>query len=63
MMVNLDLFKQAGVEPPKTWEDFYAAAKKISALPDVHGFGLQGKEVETDADPDDALVVEWRRHP
>jgi len=49
MMVNLDLFKQAGVEPPKTWEDFYTAAKKISALPGVYGFGLQGKEVETDA--------------
>lgn len=49
MMVNLDLFKQAGIEPPKTWEDFYAAAKKLSALPNVYGFGLQGKETETDA--------------
>ncbi len=49
MMVNLDLFKAAGVEPPKTWEEFYQAAKKLSALPNVYGFGLQGKEVETDA--------------
>ncbi len=48
MMINLDLFKQAGVEPPKTWEEFHTAAKKISALPNVYGFGLQGKETETD---------------
>ena len=50
MMVNLDLLKQAGIDhAPKTWEEFYDAAKKISALPGVYGFGLQGKEVETDA--------------
>ncbi len=49
MMINLDLFKQAGLEPPKTWDDFYGAAKKLSSLPNVYGFGLQGKEVETDA--------------
>ena len=50
MMVNLDLLKQAGVnEAPKTWDEFYDAAKKVSALPGVYGFGLQGKEVETDA--------------
>ena len=49
MMVNLDLFKKAGVEPPKTWDEFYQAAKKISALGDgIYGFGLQGKETETD---------------
>lgn len=49
MMINLDLFKQAGIEPPKTWDEFYGAAKKLSAMPNVYGFGLQGKEVETDA--------------
>ena len=48
MMVNLDLLKQAGVEPPKTWDDFHLAAKKLAQLPNVYGFGLQGKEVETD---------------
>ena len=48
MMVNLDLFKQAGLEPPKTWEDFYGAAKKIAGMPNTYGFGLQGKETETD---------------
>ncbi len=50
MMVNLDLLKKAGVEQaPKTWAEFYAAAKKLSALPGVYGFGLQGKAVEPDA--------------
>ena len=49
MRVNLDLCKRAGLEPPKTWEEFYAAAHKLAALPNVYGFGLQGKEVETDA--------------
>lgn len=51
MMVNLDLLKQAGVDhAPKTWTEFHDAAKKLSALPGgVYGFGLQGKEVETDA--------------
>ncbi len=49
MMVNLDLFDRAGAKPPKTWDEFYDAAKKISALGDgVYGFGLQGKEIETD---------------
>ena len=49
MMVNLDLFDRAGAKPPKTWEEFHDAAKKISALGDgTYGFGLQGKEIETD---------------
>ena len=49
MMVNLDLFEKAGVAPPETWEDFYTAAQKISEIPGAFGFGLQGKEIETDA--------------
>lgn len=49
MMVNLDLYKQVGVEPPKTWDELYTAAKKISAIPGSFGFGLQGKEIETDS--------------
>ncbi len=49
MMVNLDLYKQAGAEPPKTWDELYTAAKKISAIPGVFGVGMQGKEIETDA--------------
>jgi len=49
MMINKGLFDAAGAEPPETWDDLYAAAEKISALPDAFGFGMQGKEIETDA--------------
>ena len=49
MFYNKSLFEEAGVEPPETWEDVKAAAEKISALgDDIAGFGLQGKEIETD---------------
>jgi multiple sugar transport system substrate-binding protein len=50
MYYNKDLFAKAGIaEPPKTWDELKAAAEKISALgEDVHGFGLQGREIETD---------------
>jgi multiple sugar transport system substrate-binding protein len=50
MFYNKDLFERAGVDgPPETWEDVRAAAEAISALEgDVAGFGLQGKEIETD---------------
>jgi multiple sugar transport system substrate-binding protein len=50
MMVNLDLYEKAGVAPPTTWDELYTAAQAINALPeDVFAFGLQGKEIETDA--------------
>jgi multiple sugar transport system substrate-binding protein len=49
MMVNLDLYKKAGATPPTNWDELYQASKKIAALPDTFGFGLQGKEIETDA--------------
>jgi multiple sugar transport system substrate-binding protein len=47
---NKDLFEKAGIaEPPKTWDEAKAAAEKIKALGgEVYGFGLQGKEIETD---------------
>ncbi|MGQ7847415.1 ABC transporter substrate-binding protein [Granulosicoccus sp. 3-233] len=50
MYYNKDLFEQAGIESvPQTWEELGAAARKISALgDDIAGFGLQGKEIETD---------------
>ncbi len=55
MMVNLDLFDRAGATPPKTWDELHDAAQKIAKLPDTFGFGLQGKEIETDAYYDYAL--------
>lgn len=49
MLVNKDLFDKAGAALPTTWDELYDGAAKISALGDVYGFGLQGKEIETDA--------------
>ncbi|CAN0656710.1 putative binding protein BRA0748/BS1330_II0741 (plasmid) [Nitratireductor aquimarinus] len=50
MYYNKDLFEQAGItEVPDTWDELAEAAKKIGALgDDIAGFGLQGKEIETD---------------
>ncbi|MEM1284408.1 MAG: sugar ABC transporter substrate-binding protein [Pseudomonadota bacterium] len=50
MYYNTDLFEQAGIaEVPDTWEELADAAERISALgDDVFGFGMQGKEIETD---------------
>lgn len=43
LFYNKVLFKQAGVDaPPKTIEDFAAAAKKVSALPGKSGYCLRG---------------------
>lgn len=42
LFYNKDLFEQAGIaEPPKTWDELYEAAKKISELGDgVVGYGM-----------------------
>jgi multiple sugar transport system substrate-binding protein len=50
MYYNKDLFEKAGIaEPPATWDELKADAEKITALGgDVYGYGLQGKEIETD---------------
>ncbi len=50
MYYNKALFEEAGIaEPPATWDELKAAAEKIKALGgDAYGFGLQGKEIETD---------------
>ena len=50
MFYNRDLLERAGYsKPPETWRELEEMAAKISALgDDIHGFGLQGKESETD---------------
>lgn len=51
MYYNKDLFEKAGIAaPPATWDELVEDAKKIKALgaKDTYGFGLQGKEIETD---------------
>jgi multiple sugar transport system substrate-binding protein len=51
MYYNKAMFEQAGIaEPPQTWDELKDAAAKIAALgDDTYGFGIQGKEIETDA--------------
>ena len=50
MYYNSDLFEQAGVAPPTTWDEALAAAKAISDLgDDIFGFGIQGAKIETEA--------------
>ncbi|MDW6023994.1 sugar ABC transporter substrate-binding protein [Mesorhizobium sp. BAC0120] len=50
MYYNKELLEKAGIkEPPKTWAELKDDAAKIKALGnDAFGFGLQGKEIETD---------------
>ncbi len=50
MYYNKSLFEQAGIDaPPETWDELKEDAKKISDLGDgIAGYGLQGKEIETD---------------
>ena len=46
---NKAMLKKAGVEPPKSWDEWKTAAQKIQAAnPGVAAIGVQGKEVETD---------------
>jgi multiple sugar transport system substrate-binding protein len=51
MYVNKALLREAGVAAtPVTWDELVAAARKVKALGrNAYGFGLQGKEIETDA--------------
>ncbi|MGF6985549.1 multiple sugar transport system substrate-binding protein [Paraburkholderia atlantica] len=45
---NKDLFAKAGYpNGPKTWNDVIDASKKLKTM-GIAGFGLQGKEIETD---------------
>lgn len=37
-----DLFEQAGLQPPKTCEEFRDAAIKLTKAPTTYGFGLRG---------------------
>ncbi|MDR3375922.1 MAG: sugar ABC transporter substrate-binding protein [Ancalomicrobiaceae bacterium] len=45
LLVHTELLKQAGVEPPKTWDELVAAAKKIQATTGKPGFGIAGRGV------------------
>lgn len=46
---NKDLLEAAGVtQPPNTWDELLEVARKVHNPPHAYGFGLQGKEIETD---------------
>ena len=47
---NKDLYEKAGVTSvPKTWDELRAASEKVKAMGGgAYGFGIQGKEIETD---------------
>jgi multiple sugar transport system substrate-binding protein len=49
MLVNMDLLNKVGAQPPKTWNQLYDVAQKLSTIPGDFGFGLQGKQIETDS--------------
>ncbi len=50
LFINKDLFAQAGIaNAPTTWDEAYAAAKKISALGEgIYGIGMQGHDLDTE---------------
>lgn len=50
MYYNKELFEKAGIaKPPASWTELQEDARKIKALGSgTFGFGLQGKEIETD---------------
>ncbi|NGZ74935.1 ABC transporter substrate-binding protein [Saccharibacillus alkalitolerans] len=42
---NKDMLNEAGIEPPKTWDELYAAAEKLSK-PGVYGFAMTAVKTE-----------------
>lgn len=48
MFYNKDLFAKAGQKVPKNWDELEKSAAEIAKIEGNYGFGLQGKEVETD---------------
>ncbi len=49
LFYRTDLFREAGLEPPRTWSEQLDAALTLNNPPNVHGLGLPGaREYETD---------------
>ena len=45
-----DLFREAGLKPPQTWDELIAAAEKVASPPRLYGFGLPAAESEESAE-------------
>jgi multiple sugar transport system substrate-binding protein len=45
-----DLFEQAGLKPPQTWDDVIAAAQKLHNPPDMTGYGMTFSRKSDDMD-------------
>jgi multiple sugar transport system substrate-binding protein len=44
-----DLLKKAGYDkPPDNWDDLLKASLAVAKPPNMYGFGMQGKDIETD---------------
>jgi multiple sugar transport system substrate-binding protein len=50
MYYRKDLFEEAGLNPPKTWDDVIAAGKKLHKPPDMTGIGLTFARKSDDLD-------------
>lgn len=46
---RVDWFKEAGLNPPQTLDEFLIAARKLTRAPDRYGFGLRGSRGGHDA--------------
>jgi len=44
LVYRSDLFRKAGLQPPRTWNDLLDCARKLNDPPRVFGFGLAGKK-------------------
>jgi len=53
-----DLFQAAGLQPPKTWEEYRAAAKKLTK-DGVYGTALEGKRYPSCAAAYDDWITRW----
>ncbi|MFQ6131327.1 MAG: ABC transporter substrate-binding protein [Armatimonadota bacterium] len=45
-----DLLRQAGVKPPRTWDELITVAGRIASPPDIYGFGLPAADQEESAE-------------
>jgi multiple sugar transport system substrate-binding protein len=50
ILYRADILQQAGVQPPKTWDELFDAAAKLQKPPELYGVGFQLNPAGTDAE-------------